>query len=132
MPVGDVPFNFFDKRRTLRFNLNAVSSAEIRFRVSFNDFLLPGVGALGRLHALLWCGFLHEDEDLTFEQVGMMFEAYLGNKGQIEKVRELVDQALRESTFLGSLTEANRPNGSAGAPTPTLPENASPGVVKAP
>lgn len=59
-----------DKERHLRFDLNAMAMVEDRLKLGNFAELTKGQVGAGQLRVLLWAALLHEDKNLTVEQVG--------------------------------------------------------------
>ena len=78
-----------DKERTLRLDFNAL--------VAFEEAADTKLSSLGQdmsakqIRALVWAGLLHEDPDVTLEQVGS--QLHLGN---IEYISQKLEEVMKE------------------------------------
>lgn len=79
-----------DKERHLRLDFNALIAAEEATGKTFME-MQENVG-IRDLRAILWAGFLHEDPDLTEEQVGAMVHV-----GNLSRIFEVVQEAIASS-----------------------------------
>ena len=67
-----------DKKRLLDFNLNALAAAEKAMtnfwgvRTTMGNVLSEGTIGAADTRAMIWGGLIHEDPELTLEQVGAM------------------------------------------------------------
>lgn len=61
-----------DKERHLLYDLNAFSEMDEKFGSVGEALKSLEAGKISTLRAILWCGLLHEDENLTEKQVGAM------------------------------------------------------------
>lgn len=85
-----------DRERHLKFDLNA--ACQIEEHTGKNYFKMLGDGLTASdLRAVLWAGLVHEDADLTIEQIGAMI-----HPGKVvtlmEAISEAVTASLPEST----------------------------------
>jgi hypothetical protein len=76
-----------DKERTLRYTMNALAEIEDCLGVPLSEMKDVKM-TMKNVRVILWAGLIHEDENLTQEQVGNMVD--LGN---MEAVQEKVAQA---------------------------------------
>ena len=65
---GIVPITL-DKERTLYFDLNALVALEDQ---GINVATINEGVKMSQIRGILWAGLIHEDKDLTMEQVGAM------------------------------------------------------------
>jgi hypothetical protein len=80
-----------DKKRNIRFTMNAL--AEVEDRLGFRLDEIEGKKlSIKQIRALLFCGLMHEDENLTEEMIGDMID--LGN---IKYVQEKMSEAFELS-----------------------------------
>jgi hypothetical protein len=80
-----------DKRRTILFDLNALSLIEERLDIKLKE--LPSLlGSARALRAMLWAGLVHEDEDLTEKDVGALV-----NGDNLMEIMEAVNDAVGEA-----------------------------------
>lgn len=65
--------------RSIKFTLNALAELEDKFGSIEKAFeLLEKNNSMKALRAILWAGFIHEDENLTEQQVGNLIDlAYM-------------------------------------------------------
>lgn len=79
-----------DKKRTLRYGLNAMVALEERgvSLTKASDLAKPRT-----FRAVLWAGLIHEDPSLTEEQVGAMVE----DLSDLPRLAEAVAQAFMQS-----------------------------------
>lgn len=62
-----------DKKRTLRFTLNALAEMEDKMGVPLSKMSEVEMG-IKTVRTMLWAGLIHEDEDLTEREVGNMVD----------------------------------------------------------
>jgi len=96
-----------DKPRNLKFTLNSMVLFEKHTGKRFNQ--LEGGLSMEELRIMLWACLLHEDPDLTPEQVGDMIHA-----GNFDQVGQALDALMAELRARGSKEGSptrNRPNG---------------------
>lgn len=86
-----------DRPRRLRFDFNALASYEEATGTSvLGDGLEKSLGSATNIRALLWAALLHEEPELTQQQVGAMM--HLGNVNELsEKLRDAIAQAVPDS-----------------------------------
>lgn len=58
-----------DKKRKLQYDLNALAEIEDKLGVNIYEMHTIKVG-MKNIRTILWAGLIHEDEELTEEQVG--------------------------------------------------------------
>lgn len=81
-----------DKQRNLRFDLNAMAAYEEATGKS--AFSIGDDINAKSIRALLWASLIHEDEELTIEQVGSMI--HTGNMTDItNKINQLVQSSTK-------------------------------------
>lgn len=91
-----------DKDRTLKFDLNAFCLAEEKSKTSLQEIVDRDRMSMTELRAYLWAGLVHEDADLTLEQVGALVS--LANMGEVgAKILEAISASMPE--------EEKRPTG---------------------
>lgn len=61
-----------DKPRVLKFDLNSFAELEERYGSVDEAMKVLESGTIKGIRTLLWCGLIHEDEQLTEKQVGAM------------------------------------------------------------
>jgi hypothetical protein len=76
-----------DKERTLKFNLNSLVYAEEN-GVDLQNMEKGGKLKLKDLRTLLYAGLMHEDKELTPEQVGEMIDVF-----NISEISEALNKA---------------------------------------
>ena len=77
-----------DKERSLRYNLNALALIEERYGDIQKAVVEAQNGKVTIVRTLLWAGLVHEDKDLTEEQVGEMVDI-----SDLERVATAISQA---------------------------------------
>ena len=80
----------FDKRRTLRFDLNTMVLFERESGVTFTSAFATDNVSFSALRTFLWAGLVHEDSGLTLEDVGSIVESAPG-EGYGEKLKYCFD-----------------------------------------
>lgn len=73
-----------DKKRTIRFTMNAMAELEDKLGLSLEDMGNVQM-TIKNVRTILWAGLIHEDPDLTEEEVGNMVDM-----GNMEYVQEKV------------------------------------------
>ncbi|PEM65338.1 hypothetical protein CN613_25690 [Bacillus pseudomycoides] len=58
-----------DKKRNLHYTLNALAEIEDKLGIQLQDMASIKLG-MKNIRSILWAGLLHEDAELTEEQVG--------------------------------------------------------------
>lgn len=110
-----------DRKRYLNFSQAAFLEAERKinqFRNVPPERWVPYWDLIGRmsgdsLQAFLWAGLLHEDPDLTFEQVGEFIR--IGKiRYIIGRIRVAIEEHLPEPTKSNGKTESDLPLASSG------------------
>lgn len=77
-----------DKKRRLKFDLNALSELEDALGKPVTQ-LNDGTVGMRELRAMVWAGLLHEDPDLTLRDTGELIDLE-----RIEEITEKVTEAL--------------------------------------
>lgn len=81
-----------DKKRTLRYTLNALAELEDVLGVPLSE--LEGVQmGMKQVRAFLWAGLIHEDKELTLEQVGDMVDFE-----NMKEVNDKITEAFKAAT----------------------------------
>jgi len=72
MPTQSIPIELGGKTRHLRYTFNALMTLEDELEVPLSDIgkVLTGSVSVKTLRTVLWAGLIHEDKELTQEQVG--------------------------------------------------------------
>lgn len=81
-----------DKKRTLRYTLNALAELEDRLGVSVSELANVTMG-MKQIRAFLWSGLLHESPDLTEQEVGNMVDF-----DNMEYISQKITEAFTAST----------------------------------
>lgn len=81
-----------DKKRHLKFDLNAFAELEELYGDMNAVFEAMQKGSIKAIRAMLWAGLVHEDKELTIEQVGSMIDM-----SNINDVVETVSKAIGEA-----------------------------------
>lgn len=81
-----------DKPRTLRFTLNSLAEIEDRLGVSLAKMSEVELG-IKSIRTMLWAGLIHEDKQITEDEVGEMVDF-----GNLEYVQEKVATAFASAT----------------------------------
>lgn len=91
-----------DKPRRIRFTLNSLAEIEDRLGVKMDQLEKVHMG-MKEVRTMLWAGLIHEDEELTENQVGNMVDF-----DNIQYIQEKVGEAFQRATA------KNSPNGLSG------------------
>lgn len=108
-----------DKKRMLDFDLNALTAAEKAMsdfwgkRITMGTILSEGVVGAADLRAMIWAGLLHEDEDLTLEDVGEMV-----NINNMEYVQKKLMEGLSVQGVVQPTNNDGAPGGGSDTPNP--------------
>lgn len=82
-----------DKPRILKFDLNSFAELEERYGSVEDAMLVLQSGTIKGIRTLLWCGLIHDDEQLTERQVGAMIG--IGDLAELsEKLTDAMSTAL--------------------------------------
>ena len=81
-----------DKKRTLRYTLNALAEIEDVLGVPLSQMSELEMG-VKTVRTMLWAGLLHEDENLTEKAVGNMVDF-----GNLEYIQTKVSEAFSAAT----------------------------------
>lgn len=92
-----------DKPRNLRFDLNAMSAYEEA--TGSSAFAIGDNINAKSIRALLWASLIHEDEDLTLEDVGAMIHT-----GNMSEITSKINQLVQTSTKTEEQAENTDPN----------------------
>ncbi|MFD9628678.1 hypothetical protein [Peribacillus muralis] len=85
-----------DKKRNIRFTLNALGEIEDAFGVPLSKISEIELGVKA-VRTMLWAGLIHEDEDLTEREVGNMVDF-----DNLEEVQAKVSEAFAVATAKNS------------------------------
>lgn len=88
------------KKRTLRFDINALADFEQETGMGFGQ-LMSTRAVFATARALLWAGLKHEDRALTVEKVGSLLGKYVQAGGQIDKALTAAFEAANEQGAFG-------------------------------
>lgn len=110
-----------DRTRRLRFDMNALAALEENGLNVFDDETLANLERLvkspSRIRLFVWAGLLHEDPELTLQQVGALI-AGDGFLPAMNAVAASLEQALPKADAEGNAPEAvaarRRPGKSSG------------------
>lgn len=92
-----------DKERHLKFDLNAFAELEELYGDINTAFEAMQRGSIKAIRAMLWAGLVHEDKNLTLEQVGSMIDM-----SNINEVVSAISKAISEAMpQVGDETEKN-------------------------
>lgn len=81
-----------DKKRTLRYTLNALAELEDRLGVSVSELAKVDLG-MKQIRTFLWTGLLHEAPDITEQEVGNLVDFE-----NMEYVSQKITEAFTSST----------------------------------
>ena len=82
-----------DKPRILKFDLNSFAELEERYGSVEEAMEVLQSGTIKGIRTLLWCGLVHEEENLTEKQVGAMIS--IGDLAELsEKLNAAMSTAL--------------------------------------
>lgn len=72
MSTQSIPIELGGKTRHIRFTFNALVALEEELGIPISEIgeIMSGSVSLTNLRRLVWAGLIHEDKDLTQEQVG--------------------------------------------------------------
>jgi len=96
-----------DKERNLKFNYNALIMLEEEFGIDVND--MERNMKLSDVRKLIYCGLLHEESDLTLEQVGDIIDEMLEKHG-MEYVGQKIGEAFSKAFGTPKSTGTNPKN----------------------
>lgn len=82
-----------DRERTLKFDLNAFATLEEKHGSVQVAMEKMSQGNMAAFRTMLWCGLVHEDPELTEQQVGSMVDM-----AALKEISEKIDQAMTMST----------------------------------
>ena len=91
-----------DKKRTLRFDFNALS--DIEEQAGYRGILyLISERSIGfnTLRLMVWGGLRWQDEELTIKQAGEILQKYMEDEGDMQRLGDNIREALIESGLLG-------------------------------
>lgn len=84
-----------DKLRRLRYTMNALAEIENKLGMPVSELDSAKLG-VKEVRTILWAGLIHEDKDLTEEQVGDMVD--LDNFEEVQKkIAEAFEAATRKN-----------------------------------
>lgn len=92
-----------DKKRHLKFDLNAFAELEELYGDINTAFEAIQKGSIKAIRAMLWAGLVHEDRSLTLEQVGSMIDMSNINE-VVSAISKAISEALPQA---GDETEKN-------------------------
>ena len=103
MPKQSIPIELGGKTKHLRYTFNALVALEEKLGCSLSDIgtLLTGSVSVTKLRTLIWAGLIHDDKELTEEQVGEWLDLT-----SISEIAEKFAEAL-EAAFPDSGEEKN-------------------------
>lgn len=105
-----------DRKRSLNFDLNALAVAEKAMtdfwglRTTMGNVLAEGTIGAADTRAMIWAGLLHEDPELTIEQVGAMV--------RIDNLNYMQGKLMESLTAQGILKPDAVPGGGSAPPNP--------------
>lgn len=72
MPTQSIPIELGGKTRHIRYTFNALVTLEDELGIPISEIgeIMSGSVSLKNLRRLIWAGLIHEDKDLTQEEVG--------------------------------------------------------------
>ena len=72
MPTQSIPIELGGKTRHIRYTFNALVTLEEELGIPISEIgeIMSGSVSLKNLRRLVWAGLIHEDKDLTQEEVG--------------------------------------------------------------
>jgi len=119
MIVEKTPFTLFEaveaaipgtvvKKRTLRFDINALADFEQETGMGFGQ-LMATRAVFATARALLWAGLKHEDRTLTVEKVGTLLGKYVQAGGRIDQALTVAFEAANEQGAFGDNTAEEKP-----------------------
>jgi hypothetical protein len=127
MLVDRTPFTLFEsferdkngviKRRSLRFDLNALADFEQEVGMGIAQ-LMQTKAIFATTRALLWAGLKHEDRGLTVDRMGDLIGQFIKQGGDLTTALQAAFQAAVEQGALGS-PDQNEASTSGNAPAPT-------------
>ena len=91
-----------DKPRTIKFDLNAFCELEEAYGTMDKAMAAMKDGSVKAVRAVLWAGLIHEDPELTIQQVGSLIDFHSLNN-VVKQLGIALEDALPE--------EADNPNG---------------------
>jgi hypothetical protein len=104
IPSEKNPKTGMSRRRTMRFDINALADFEQETGMGFGQ-LMGSKALFATARALIWAGFRHEDKLITVEQCGAKVQEYLQQGGDIGEL-------------LGHVFEIAKSQGAFGRETP--------------
>lgn len=115
MVVEKTPFTLFEaveaatpgavvKKRTLRFDINALADFEQETGMGFGQ-LMATRAIFATARALLWAGLKHEDRTLTVEKVGTLLGKFVMAGGRIDEALSAAFEAAKEQGAFGDQSE---------------------------
>jgi hypothetical protein len=130
MLVEQTPFTLFEsferdkngvtKRRSLRFDLNALADFEQEVGMGIAQ-LMQTKAIFATTRALLWAGLKHQDRGLTVDRIGDLIGTYIKQGGDLTLALQAAFQAAVEQGALGSPDKVEEtPQGNAPAPALTI------------
>ena len=115
MIVEKTPFTLFEtvesqmpgaviKKRTLRFDINALADFEQESGMGFGQ-MMSTRAVFATARALLWAGLKHEDRALTIEKVGTLLGKYIQGGGAIDIALTAAFEAAKEQGAFGPMSD---------------------------
>jgi len=108
--VVKIPFTLFEpfettakgviRRRTLRFDLNALADFEQEVGMGFAQ-LMKSRAIFATARAMLWAGLKHEDSALTIERVGDLLTDFMQQGGKVDEALQVAFKAAMDQGALG-------------------------------
>lgn len=95
--------------RTLRFTLNAMAELEDKYGSVDAAFAELDKGSIKAVRFILWAGLMHEDPNLTEQQVGNLIDIQYMQE-LMNSVETALDTDLPEQTEPAKLTDGNVPD----------------------
>lgn len=130
MLVEQTPFTLFEsferdknqvvKRRSLRFDLNALADFEQEVGMGIAQ-LMQTKAIFATTRALLWAGMKHQDRGLTVDRCGDLIGTYIKQGGDLTLALQAAFQAAVEQGALGSpdkIEELSQGNAPVSTPVP--------------
>jgi hypothetical protein len=111
--LNAIEFNYFDRPRRLKFDINAIADIERETKTGIMSLLQYERLGFDSIRVLLWGGLKHEDRNLTIEKVGNLIQNYAINQKcnlfeAFTIFSEKILEGLRESGLI-EVAEGNPP-----------------------
>ena len=95
--------------RTLRFTLNAMAELEDKYGSVDEAFAALDKGSIKAVRFILWAGLMHEDENLTEQQVGNLIDIQYMQE-LLDTVEIALDSDMPDQAEPAKLTDGNTSN----------------------